>query len=128
MLIDDDHVTNIVNRKIIHFNYPSVRISTYIDAAIALKQLRQWAETDIAQLPDLIFLDINMPDMDGWDFLDEFIKLPPLVQQRTKVIMLTSSVDINDITKARTYKPVIDFLSKPLDKGNLKTLIKHEAA
>lgn len=128
VLIDDDAITNIVNRKIINFNFPTVRVSTYTDATRALNQLQQWAETNVKELPDFIFLDINMPVMDGWEFLDEFATLPPTAQQKTKVVMLTSSIDIHDITKAKTYKLVTDFLSKPLDKDYLKTLMRPEAA
>lgn len=123
LLIDDDPVINMINKKIITLTLPSARVSAYTHAGLALEQLRRWAESDPAQLPDLIFLDINMPEVDGWEFLDELIALPQSIHQKTQVIMLTSSIDIGDIAKSRTYKPVRDFLSKPLSSDNLNTLV-----
>jgi CheY-like chemotaxis protein len=127
VLIDDDSVTNMVNKKIIYMTFPTIRVTAYAEATIALRDLKLWIATDALQLPDLIFLDINMPHMDGWEFLDEFITLPDSVLQKTKIIMLTSSVDINDIAKAKTYKPVTDFISKPLNKDNLRTLLQYQS-
>jgi CheY-like chemotaxis protein len=127
MLIDDDAVTNMVNKKIIYLTYPSIQVTDYTDAAVALRGLKQIAENDKTLPPDLIFLDINMPHMDGWEFLDEFVALPDSMLQKTKIIMLTSSVDINDIEKSKTYKPVTDFLSKPLDKDTLRKLLQYQS-
>jgi CheY-like chemotaxis protein len=123
LLIDDDPVINMINDKIIGITFPSARVSAYTHAGLALDRLKHWAESDPTQLPDFIFLDINMPEVDGWEFLDGFVALPQTVQQKTLVIMLTSSIDISDIARSRTYKPVRDFLSKPLSSDNLNTLI-----
>ena len=127
LLIDDDAVTNMVNKKIIYLTFPSIRVTAYTNAAVALDELRQLMANDATQLPDLIFLDINMPHMDGWEFLDQFITLPDSVLQKMKIVMLTSSVDINDIAKSKTYKPVTDFLSKPLNKDNLRNLLQDQS-
>jgi len=123
LLIDDDPVINMINDKIITRTLPSARVTAYTHAGLALDWLRHWAESDPTQLPDFIFLDINMPEVDGWEFLDGFVALPQAVQQKTLVIMLTSSIDISDIARSRTYKPVRDFLSKPLSSDNLNMLI-----
>ena len=120
-LIDDDSVTNFVNTKIIRLAAPSFEVVAYTDARLALKELQQCVVAP-EQLPDFIFLDISMPDVDGWDFLEAFVKLPPPVSEKTKVIMLTSSIDTNDIARSRKYKPVIDFLSKPLSSTNVQQL------
>lgn len=121
-LIDDDHVTNFVNTKIIKLVAPTLEVIAYTNARIALQELKQRAAAP-DELPDFIFLDINMPDVDGWNFLDEFITLPQPVLDKTKVIMLTSSIDLDDIARSKTYKPVIDFLSKPLTPPNVHLLL-----
>lgn len=120
-LIDDDAVTNFVNTKIIKFAAPTVEVIAFTNARMALQELKQCLAAP-EQLPDFILLDINMPEVDGWDFLEEFVTLPQPVPEITKVIMLTSSVDTNDIARSKTYKPVIDFLSKPLNSTNVHQL------
>ena len=66
---------------------------------------------------DLIVLDINMPIMDGWDFLDHFYKEEyTSFFKDTKVIVLSSTIDPADINKSKTYPMVIDFISKPITK------------
>jgi len=122
-LIDDDSVTNFVNAKIIKLAAPAFEVIAYTNATMALRELRQCLAAAPEQLPDFILLDINMPEVDGWDFLEEFVTLPQPVHEKTKVIILTSSVDTNDMARSRAYKPVIDFLSKPLNSAHLHKLI-----
>lgn len=81
--------------------------------------------TEIKRYPQLIFLDLNMPVMGGWEFLDYFAK----EEYRTlfkdcKVIVLSSTIDPDDINKAKTYPMVLDFLSKPISKQMLEDLKK----
>jgi CheY-like chemotaxis protein len=121
-LIDDDPVINYVNTRIIKLAAPTFEVTAYTDARTALRELKQCLAATPDQLPDFILLDINMPDVDGWDFLEEFVTLPQPVADKTKVIMLTSSIDTHDIARSRTYKPVIDFLSKPLNSTSVHQL------
>ncbi|MDW3502850.1 response regulator, partial [Escherichia coli] len=73
--------------------------------------------------PELIFLDLNMPVMGGWEFLDNFIKKEyQEFNTKTKVIVLSSTIDPTDIEKSKTYPIVIDFLSKPITKEMLEDL------
>lgn len=120
-LIDDDPVINLINKKIINKTFPS-KVTAFTHASDALLQLKNWAGHDPGQLPHFIFLDINMPGIDGWEFLDEFIKFPQTVQ-KIQVIMLTSSIDNDDIDRSRKYKPVLDFISKPLTVDILNRLL-----
>ncbi len=80
----------------------------------ALEELVALSESGGKEFPDIIFLDINMPRMDGWEFLQEFEKLPDTILNKCSVYMLTSSIDPNDIEKSKTYKTVKNFFSKPL--------------
>lgn len=123
ILIDDDAITNMINTKIIKMNF-SFDVHDYADAQRALDNLKQCIEATPEKLPDIIFLDINMPIMDGWEFLEEFQKLPGIVHEKSRIFMLTSSIDVEDIEKARAYPVVSDFISKPLTPEKLRKLIQ----
>src|SRR5688572_24429159 len=75
LLIDDDEVTNMINTKLIakHFQY---QVTAYTNGQECLADLKRWHSEAPENLPNAIFLDINMPQMDGWEFLDQFEKLP----------------------------------------------------
>ena len=122
LLIDDDPVTNMINKKIITKNF-NVTVRDYTNALEVLDQLNLWISKLPEQLPEFIFLDINMPVIDGWQFLTEFEKLPAYVQEKCKIFILTSSIDLEDIEKSRSHKSVREFISKPLTPGKLKQLI-----
>jgi CheY-like chemotaxis protein len=122
LLIDDDPVTNVINTRIIG-RLQTLQVSVFTNANDALHQLREWSTIQLVEFPDIIFLDINMPQMDGWDFLNEFEKLPGHVHGKCRVIMLTSSIDFSDIKRSKTYSTVTDFISKPLTLDKLNTVL-----
>ncbi len=123
MLIDDDFVTNLLNEKILSKQQAADEIIKYTNAALALHQIKTNAENLLFNnLPEMIFLDINMPEMDGWSFLDELIKITGIDFKKLKVILLSSSIDINDIQKSISYTVVTNFISKPLTADKLKSL------
>jgi len=127
-LIDDDAVTNLINSQVIHLSNFASRVSTFVDAAEALAKLTDIEISDMDTFPCIIFLDIAMPGMNGWGFLDALIKLPEPFQNKCNVIMLTSSIDLFDIRKAKRYNLVKDYILKPLDIKSLAILgsQKHE--
>jgi len=77
-------------------------------------------------LPDYILLDINMPIMNGWEFLDEYTRLNIDPSGKSKVFIISSSVFSNDINKARSYPLVKDFISKPLNVDKIVELFRVE--
>jgi CheY-like chemotaxis protein len=120
-LIDDDSLVNFLNQEIIKDAYPEKNVRSFESAAEALEAIRIIIKNTSTPLPQLILLDINMPVMDGWEFLDEFNNLPQKLLKDCKVIMHTSSIDPRDIEKAKTYSTVIDYVTKPL---TLQTMSK----
>ena len=74
-------------------------------------------------LPDVILLDINMPIMDGWDFLEWFKEFKVNLSKAIPIFMVSSSIDWRDIEKAKSYKEVVDYMSKPLTDGNFFEII-----
>jgi len=127
-LIDDDHVTNMINSRVIQNSKLATKVSVFLSAQEALARLTEMGVTDPAEFPQLIFLDIAMPGMNGWDFLDSFVKLPEPILKKCEVVVLTSSIDLFDIKKAKRYSVVRDYIIKPLN-SNMLTMLgsqKHE--
>ncbi|MEN9908903.1 MAG: hypothetical protein RLZZ540_2052 [Bacteroidota bacterium] len=127
LLIDDNDIDNYVNNHIVTKSKIAEKITIKKSAIAALDFLKSIGENDVA-FPDLIFLDISMPIMDGFGFLEEIIKFPNTIEKQCAVVMLSSSDNPNDIKRAMNFEVVIDFFTKPLriemieklvEKGNL---------
>ena len=123
-LIDDDELVNFLNHEIIKDSYPDKRIRSFENAIEALETLKGMIDTPNAEFPQLIFLDINMPIMDGWEFLSEFSQLPKNGIQNCKVVVHTSSIDPRDSEKAKTFAVVKDFVTKPLTISSLSKIFE----
>ena len=118
-VIDDDEIFVFVLRKLLqkcdHFD-EIVNISNGLDAIEILNN--QYSRN--GQLPDLIFLDLNMPVLDGWQFLDEIEKLP--FKDQLKIHVISSSIDAREIEKAKEYSTVKSFVSKPVTLNWLNSI------
>ncbi len=121
-LIDDDAIVNIISKKTFEKSGIDAKLNVHQNAIKALEELKILSEIDMNNFPEMIFLDINMPEMNGWEFLDGFENFTAEVKKNCSVYMLTSSIDPSDIKRSYTYKTVKDFISKPLTKDKLKKL------
>jgi CheY-like chemotaxis protein len=117
-LIDDDPVCHMISSKIIKL-YSPLSVETFDSAREAFAQLELRANTEEEKFPKYILLDIDMPGMNGWQFLEKFEKLPASVLQKCCVVMLTSSTSNTDIERAKQHQTVRLFLSKPLSEDKV---------
>ncbi|MFN8416778.1 MAG: response regulator [Cytophagaceae bacterium] len=126
MLVDDNEIDNLINQKMIEASGICEHIFVHSGARSAiefLKNIEKLAKASIdLYLPDVIFLDIDMPLMDGFQFLEEFDKLSDMIKNHCKVVMLTSSLNPMDLQKAKKNKFVVKYINKPLTQDNLKKL------
>lgn len=116
MLIDDNEIDTFINQKVIEFNRFAKKLVTCSSGREALDHLQNSSVNDI---PDIIFLDLNMPVVDGFRFLFEFSKFPPEVRKKSSIVVLTSSDNMRDKEKVEVNPDVIKFLSKPLNEQKL---------
>ncbi len=125
MLIDDNEIDNLINQKMIEAASIAEHIYTHTGARSAIEFLRNLEKLDKETknvMPEVIFLDIDMPLMDGFQFLDEFEKLSEETKKKCKVVMLTSSINPQDVNKSKRYSYVKKYINKPLSQDNLANL------
>src|ERR1700733_12183750 len=126
LLVDDDEINNFISIKLIKKALLSTEIIACLNGKYAIDQLVEIQKTNPDKLPDYILLDINMPIMNGWEFLDEYKRLNIDPLGKTKIFIISSSVFSNDINKARSYPLVKNFISKPLNVDKIVELFKVE--
>jgi CheY-like chemotaxis protein len=114
MLIDDNELDNFINKKLLENEQFADNVLVHQSAQSALDDLKRLSASD--GLPKIIFLDIMMPHMDGFGFLEEFGKLDDKIKKSSKVIMLSTSESFKDLNRANQSRFVYKFLNKPLNK------------
>lgn len=119
-LVDDDPVYIFATKKV-------MTMADFCNSFLVFNNGREALDSLIAimqsgaKMPDVILLDVNMPVMDGWQFLDEFIKVKPL--QKTIIYIVTSSIDPVDIQRAKSYSEVSDYIVKPVTEKTLDYIL-----
>lgn len=123
MLVDDDLNDNFFHeREIKKANAATIVIekNTGLEALEYLKSKK----LDSDMIPDLIFLDINMPGMNGWDFLQQYELLDKKLQNSVIIIMLTTSDNEDDVARSKAWSFVADYITKPLTEEIMLGIIK----
>ncbi len=122
LLIDDDEPTNYFSRMILERCECTEKVTLTQGGEAALRYL----EAPTPPCPELIFLDINMPAMNGWEFLDKYRELDDVQKGKIVIVMLTTSLNPDDKDKAAGIPEISGFASKPLTPKKLtEILLKH---
>ena len=120
LLIDDNDADNRYHQIIIEEMNVTAKIQMAINGVDALDILNN----ENMELPELIFLDINMPKMNGWEFLEEFKMFPESKKSKIVIIVLSTSTNPNDINKAKEIAEVGHFETKPLTKKAIENILQ----
>lgn len=119
-IIDDDSIHQRIAQIMIEKHNLFDSYKSYTEAQHALNFLKE-SKNDPDALPDVILLDLNMPLMDGWDFLDVFEELHKSLKKKIRIYIVTSSVDERDKQRSQAYSTVSGFISKPLSPEVIRT-------
>lgn len=112
VVIDDDHLNNMLCSISIRKQKPESLIFTFTDPEEGLAFLQNETKADTPLT--VVFLDINMPSMSGWEFMDVYNKIEDEIKCKLKVYFLTSSVDQRDLERAANHREICGLISKPL--------------
>lgn len=122
-IIDDDENYVFALQRMLSIHRISEAVLAFPDGKEALDYL-QLVKDYPAQLPDVIFLDIEMPGMNGWQFLESFSNLRVQLSKKMSIYMQSSSINIADIQRAKSYSIVKDYLIKPATKTDLLRVLE----
>lgn len=123
LLVDDDTINNFINEKLLKKLDCSHKISVSINGEEAIQFLKRICAEDYTKCPELILLDINMPVMDGFEFLEQYKKLDFPNKQSVIIVMLTTSTNPND-TERLNQSGVAGYINKPLTEAKLKEVME----
>lgn len=123
MLIDDNPDDNFFHERVIRNNHYSDCVIKMDNAYDALNYFKSKPVNNSQQI-DIIFLDINMPGMNGWEFLEEYDKLDPEAKRGVVIVMLTTSESAEDKRKAHQWGFTSDFKTKPLTKQMMEEILE----
>lgn len=116
-IIDDDPIYQLVTKKLIEKTSLFDDSKSFVNGSEALSYFENTGD-----IPDVILLDIEMPEMDGWDFLNQLLSIEKKLDKEATIYIASSSIAIEDKMKAKNYPCVKDFLSKPMNIEKLKTI------
>ena len=123
-LIDDDFIHQFGMKRMIQRYQPSVGVIEFSNGLDAINFFKTPHRED--EIPELIFLDINMPVMNGWEFIEEFVKIRSTLQKKIDIYILSSSTDSQDIHRAKSNTEITDYIIKPLTADSFKNIFLPE--
>jgi len=121
-IIDDDSLYKLLLIKSINKLNMEVQINCFANGREGYDSIYKDLNT-AENLPDIIFLDINMPEMDGWEFMDEFIQIQKSLSKKITIYIVSSSIAFQDTEKANRYKEISGYIIKPFQADCLKKIL-----
>jgi len=124
LLIDDDEIFTFMTKRIIEKTNLAEQIKIFVNGKEAIDFLTSVSGKP-ELLPEIIFLDLSMPILDGWGFLEEYILLKPKFGKKITLYIISSSVSPKDHERAKSYSEVSDFIIKPMSKEKFIDIVKN---
>lgn len=125
-IVDDDLIYQTIINKLIRKSGAFSASSSFLNGKEAITSLKSILEADADNLPDIILLDINMPVMDGWEFMDEIKLIKSKINKPIFIYLVSSSISIEDTNKSKTFSDIIGYLSKPISVNDLLDILGKE--
>ena len=124
-VVDDDPIYQIIINKIIQRSEMFSKIFSYKNGKEAFDSLCEAIDKD-GDLPDIILLDINMPVMDGWEFMEAMGEIQPKFKRQIIVYIVSSSIAVEDKNTSKTYTNILGYLSKPVSVNDLLLIASND--
>jgi CheY-like chemotaxis protein len=121
-VVDDDPIFQIIVNKIIKKSELFLNVCSFKNGKDAIDTLKNSLAKNEA-LPNIILLDINMPIMDGWEFMEEMVVLKSQISDTIRIYIVSSSIALEDKNKAKNHPEIIAFLSKPINNNDLVLMV-----
>ncbi|MEZ0004722.1 CheY-like chemotaxis protein [Flavobacterium sp. 28YEA47A] len=122
-LIDDDPIYQTITKKIIHKSETASKILSFPNGAEAIDGLTRLAHHP-EEFPDIIMLDIEMPVMDGWNFMEQFHKVKNLFPKEISIYIVSSSIACSDKEKSKSFNGILGYFTKPVTLQNVLEIAK----
>jgi two-component system, chemotaxis family, chemotaxis protein CheY len=121
-LVDDDYIFQLTASRLLKAANASANVLQFSNGEEGLRYLNEHAKEE-SKLPDILLLDINMPHVDGWMFLNDYAHLKGKLCKEIKIYMVSSSIDPVDMNRAKSNQSVKDYIVKPISKEGFKEII-----
>jgi CheY-like chemotaxis protein len=121
-LVDDDKIFQLIATRNIKAANFSGQILQFNNGSEAIEYLEKHASEKSA-LPDVLFLDINMPLVDGWMFMEDYVSLKDRINKNIRIYMVSSSIDPKDIERAKSISDIREYITKPISRQKFAELI-----
>lgn len=127
-VIDDDFIYQTIINKLIQKTAVFSAHSSYMNGKEAIVALNKILidDYDTNLLPDIILLDINMPVMDGWEFMEEIKKIKSKIKKQISIYIVSSSIAIEDKNKSKTFPEIVGYIPKPISANDLLIMVNNE--